>query len=84
MLVGRDGGLRDDRLGAPADRSLRSGVPVRPGVFRFFSPGITVIFLLGLFSKRGNEAGAIAAAVGSVIGSFLSLNSCPAFRSWMG
>jgi SSS family solute:Na+ symporter len=31
----------------------------------FFTPGIVVIFLLGLFSKRANEAGAIAAAVGS-------------------
>ena len=27
----------------------------------FFTPGITVIFLLGLFWKRANEAGAIAA-----------------------
>jgi len=33
----------------------------------FFTPGITVIFLLGLFWKRANEAGAIAAAVSSVI-----------------
>jgi SSS family solute:Na+ symporter len=32
----------------------------------FFTPGITVIFLLGLFWKRANEAGAIAAAVTSV------------------
>jgi SSS family solute:Na+ symporter len=32
----------------------------------FFTPGITVIFLLGLFWKRANEAGAIAAAAGSV------------------
>lgn len=32
----------------------------------FFTPGITVIFLLGLFWKRATEAGAIAAAVGSV------------------
>jgi solute:Na+ symporter, SSS family len=31
----------------------------------FFTPGITVIFLLGLFWKRATEAGAIAAAVGS-------------------
>jgi SSS family solute:Na+ symporter len=31
----------------------------------FFTPGITVIFLLGLFWKRANEAGAIAAAVAS-------------------
>lgn len=31
----------------------------------FFTPGIVVIFLLGLFWKRANEAGAIAAAVGS-------------------
>ena len=33
----------------------------------FFTPGITVIFLLGLFWKRANEAGAIAAAVSSVL-----------------
>ena len=36
----------------------------------FFTPGITVIFLLGLFWKRASEAGAIAAALGSF---FLSL-----------
>jgi SSS family solute:Na+ symporter len=33
----------------------------------FFTPGITVIFLLGLFWKRANEAGAITAAVTSVL-----------------
>lgn len=33
----------------------------------FFTPGITVIFLLGLFWKRASEAGAIAAALSSVI-----------------
>jgi len=32
----------------------------------FFTPGITVIFLLGLFWRRANEAGAIAAAIASV------------------
>ncbi|MGO4775171.1 sodium transporter, partial [Lysobacter sp. 2RAB21] len=32
----------------------------------YFTPGITVIFLLGLFWKRANEAGALAAAIGSV------------------
>lgn len=37
----------------------------------FFTPGITVIFLLGLFWKRANEAGAIAAAVGSVVLSYV-------------
>lgn len=37
----------------------------------FFTPGITVIFLLGLFWKRANEAGAIAAAVASVALSYL-------------
>ena len=31
----------------------------------FFTPGIVVIFVLGLFWKRANEAGAIAAALGS-------------------
>lgn len=33
----------------------------------FFTPGIVVIFLLGLFWKRTNEAGALAAAVGSFV-----------------
>jgi len=37
----------------------------------FFTPGITVIFLLGLFWKRANEAGAITAAVASVLLSWL-------------
>lgn len=37
----------------------------------FFTPGITVIFLLGLFWKRANEAGAIAAAVSSVVLSYV-------------
>jgi solute:Na+ symporter, SSS family len=31
----------------------------------FFTPGIVVIFMLGLFWKRANEAGALAAALGS-------------------
>jgi len=42
----------------------------------FFTPGITVIFLLGLFWKRANEAGAIAAAAGSVLLSY-------AFKTWL-
>jgi SSS family solute:Na+ symporter len=33
----------------------------------YFTPGITVIFLLGLFWPRANEAGALAAAIGSVV-----------------
>jgi solute:Na+ symporter, SSS family len=33
----------------------------------FFTPGITVIFLLGLFWKRATEAGALVAAIGSVV-----------------
>jgi SSS family solute:Na+ symporter len=33
----------------------------------FFTPGIVVIFLLGLFWKRANEAGALAAAAGSFL-----------------
>src|SRR3569833_2788155 len=37
----------------------------------FFTPGITVIFLLGLFWKRANEAGAFTAAVASVVLSWL-------------
>jgi solute:Na+ symporter, SSS family len=33
----------------------------------FFTPGITVIFLLGLFWKRATELGALTAAIGSVV-----------------
>lgn len=33
----------------------------------FFTPGITVIFLLGLFWKRATEAGALTAAIGSFV-----------------
>ncbi|UJB18872.1 MULTISPECIES: sodium/sugar symporter [Lysobacter] len=33
----------------------------------FFTPGIVVIFLFGLFWKRANEAGALAAAIGSFV-----------------
>jgi len=33
----------------------------------FFTPGIVVIFLLGLFWKRATEPGAIAAAIGSFV-----------------
>ncbi len=32
----------------------------------FFTPGIVVIFILGLFWKRASEAGALTAAIGSV------------------
>jgi SSS family solute:Na+ symporter len=38
----------------------------------YFTPGVTVIFLLGLFWKRANQAGALAAAIGSVVLSLLS------------
>ena len=44
----------------------------------FFTPGITVIFLLGLFWKRANEAGAIVAAVTSVLLSWIMKASLPA------
>lgn len=37
----------------------------------FFTPGITVIFLLGLFWKPATEAGAIVAAVTSVLLSYI-------------
>ncbi len=37
----------------------------------FFTPGITVIFLLGLFWKPATEAGAIVAAITSVVLSYL-------------
>ena len=43
----------------------------------FFTPGITVIFLLGLFWKRANEAGAIAAAVASVVMSYVLRAALP-------
>lgn len=43
----------------------------------FFTPGITVIFLLGLFWKRANEAGAIAAAVSSVVLSYIFRETLP-------
>ena len=33
----------------------------------FFTPGIVVIFMLGLFWKRANEAGALVAAIGSFV-----------------
>ncbi|KAF1700796.1 sodium/sugar symporter [Pseudoxanthomonas suwonensis] len=33
----------------------------------FFTPGIVVIFVLGLFWKRANQAGALAAAIGSFV-----------------
>jgi len=33
----------------------------------YFTPGITVIFLLGLFWKRANENGALVAAIASVV-----------------
>ncbi len=42
----------------------------------FFTPGITVIFLLGLFWKPANEAGALSAAAASVLLSW-------AFRTWL-
>jgi SSS family solute:Na+ symporter len=42
----------------------------------FFTPGITVIFLLGLFWKKASETGAIAAAIASVALSY-------AFKMWM-
>lgn len=37
----------------------------------FFTPGICVIFLLGLFWKRASEAGALTAAIGSALLSLL-------------
>ena len=44
----------------------------------FFTPGITVIFLLGLFWKRATEWGAIVAAVTSVGLSFIMKYTLPA------
>jgi len=44
----------------------------------FFTPGIVVIFVLGLFWKRANEAGALAAAVGSFVLSIVLKLAWPA------
>ncbi len=44
----------------------------------FFTPGITVIFLLGLFWKPATEAGAIVAAVTSVVLSAILKSAIPA------
>jgi SSS family solute:Na+ symporter len=45
----------------------------------FFTPGIVVMFLLGLFWKRATEAGAIAAAVSSVLLSYVFKELWPDF-----
>jgi SSS family solute:Na+ symporter len=52
----------------------------------FFTPGITVIFLVGLFWKRGNEAGALTAAIASVVLSYLMKVAAPSipFMNRMG
>ena len=52
----------------------------------FFTPGITVIFLAGLFWKRANETGAIGAAVASVVLSYLFKVGAPTlpFMNRMG
>jgi SSS family solute:Na+ symporter len=52
----------------------------------FFTPGIVVIFLLGMFWKRATEAGALVAAVGSVLLSFFYWAFLPAvpFMNRMG
>lgn len=44
----------------------------------FFTPGIVVIFVLGLFWKRANEAGALAAAISSFALSVLLKLAWPA------
>lgn len=43
----------------------------------YFTPGITVIFLLGLFWKRANEGGALAAAIASVLLSYVFTIAMP-------
>lgn len=45
----------------------------------FFTPGIVVMFMLGLFWKRATEAGAIAAAISSVLLSWLAKVYAPDF-----
>ena len=44
----------------------------------FFTPGIVVIFMLGLFWKRANEAGALSAALGSFVLSIVLKLAWPA------
>jgi len=44
----------------------------------FFTPGITIIFLLGLFWPRANEGGALSAAIASVVLSYLMKIAAPA------
>jgi SSS family solute:Na+ symporter len=43
----------------------------------FFTPGIVVIFLLGMFWKRATEAGALTAGVASVALSYIYSNKWP-------
>jgi SSS family solute:Na+ symporter len=52
----------------------------------FFTPGIVVIFLLGMFWKRATEMGALVAGVGSVALSFFYWTFLPAipFMNRMG
>jgi solute:Na+ symporter, SSS family len=52
----------------------------------FFTPGIVVIFLLGMFWTRATEAGALVAAVGSVLLSLFYWTFLPAipFMNRMG
>jgi SSS family solute:Na+ symporter len=45
----------------------------------FFTPGITVIFMLGLFWRRASEAGAITAAIGSFLLSLAMKLAAPGF-----
>ncbi len=52
----------------------------------YFTPGITVIFLLGLFWKRASEAGALTGAIGSLLLSILFAQywpSLPFMNRWL-
>ncbi|MCW4462005.1 sodium/solute symporter [Sphingomonas sp. BT-65] len=52
----------------------------------YFTPGITVIFLLGLFWKRASEAGALTGAIGSLVLSILFAQywpSLPFMNRWL-
>ncbi|MBW6532510.1 sodium/solute symporter [Sphingomonas sp. RRHST34] len=52
----------------------------------FFTPGITVIFLLGLFWRRASEAGALVGAVGSLLLSIMLARiwpSLPFMDRWL-
>jgi len=83
VLVGRIVAVLATLIAVLAARPLLGGADQAIHFIRefsgFFTPGITVIFLLGLYWKRASEAGAIAAAVASVSLSYLLKAFMPHF-----